>query len=268
MKKGSLEEKTKAVMIHGRFQPFTIGHMQLVKKAIELTTPGTKILIGITKPDLKTDNQISKGDNHRDSVASNPYSYMFRKELIVCSLLLDEDARARIDDFVIFPFPLSRNNVDKSKKAILIVAEEHGIDGKIVQLVNTIQGDGWEEEKAKLFQEMGFNIKNISVNGRRIKTKDGIEISASHYRETKDTRLLAKGTNKVKKILDSKMRYFVNERDGLIEGFDKISIENQKKILIALRQELLNDEEIQNAIKKINDLNYKEVKTGSEECKV
>ena len=60
MKNDSLGEKTNAVMIHGRFQPFTIGHMQLVKKAIEVTTPGTKILIGITKPDLETDNQISK----------------------------------------------------------------------------------------------------------------------------------------------------------------------------------------------------------------
>ena len=52
------------------------------------------------------------------------------------------------------------------------------------------------------------------------------------------------------------------------QKFDQISIENQKKILIALRQELLNDEEIQNAIKKINDLNYKEVKTKLEECKI
>lgn len=268
MKNDSLGKKTNAVMIHGRFQPFTIGHMQLVKKAIELTTPGTKILIGITKPDLKTDNQISKGDNHRDSVASNPYSYMIRKEMIVCSLLLDEDARARIDDFIIFPFPLSRNNIEQSKDAILKVVSEQEIDGKILQLVNTIQGDGWEEEKVSLFREMGFKTKNISENGVRIRTKDGTEVSASRYRETKDTRLLAPGTNKVKEILDSKMCDFAKKREGLIEGFDQISIENQKKILIALRQELLNDEEIQNAIKKINDLNYKKVKTELEECKI
>ena len=187
---------------------------------------------------------------------------------IVCSLLLDKDARARIDDFIIFPFPLSRNNIEQSKDAIFKVVREQEIDGEILQLVNTIQGDGWEEEKVSLFREMGFETKNISENGVRIRTKDGTEVSASRYRETKDTRLLAPGTNKVKEILDSKMCDFAKKREGLIEGFDQISIENQKKILIALRQELLNDEEIQNAIKKINNLNYKKVKTELEECKI
>lgn len=182
---------------------------------------------------------------------------MFRKLMIVCSLLLDEDSRNRIEDFVIFPFPLSRENIKKSWHAINQTARKQNINGEILQLVNTIEGDGWEEEKVKLFHEMGFETQNILENGGRIKTDKGIEISASYYRYTKDTNLLAKGTKKVRDVLNSTRAYFVNPdyTGEIVEEFDKIPPDDQRKILIALRQELMNDDEISAAIGKIQKKN-------------
>lgn len=45
MEKNSVDEITNAVMIHGRFQPFTLGHMQLVKKQLNYQLQERKYLL-------------------------------------------------------------------------------------------------------------------------------------------------------------------------------------------------------------------------------
>lgn len=66
------DEKTlKKVMIHGRFQPFTIGHMQHLKRVLRRTSDGTKVFVGITKPFPELDAGVSTGDDHRDNKSSN-----------------------------------------------------------------------------------------------------------------------------------------------------------------------------------------------------
>lgn len=141
-------------MIHGRFQPFTLGHMQHLKRALKRVKKGNKLYIGITKP-FPTDNGISLGDDHRDSKNSNPYTFEQRKAMILTSIEMDSSIADRIEDIIIIPWPM--NNLADLDRVINFYMP----DRKVTQFMNLIPGDDWEKEKEKIFHSKGFKTIDL-----------------------------------------------------------------------------------------------------------
>lgn len=141
-------------MIHGRFQPFTIGHMQHLKRGISRVKKGNKLYIGITKP-FSTDNGISEGDDHRDSKSSNPYTFEQRRAMILKSIEMDSSISERIDDVIVIPWTM--NNMEDLDKIINCFMPNKDV----TQFMNIIPGDGWEYEKKKILEKKGFKTMNL-----------------------------------------------------------------------------------------------------------
>lgn len=182
-------------MIHGRFQPFTIGHMQHLKRALRRVERGNKLYIGITKPFI-TDNGISKGDDHRDSKNSNPYTFEQRREMIYTSIKMDTVIQERLDDVIIIPW--SMNNTEDLDKIIDFFMP----DKNVVQFMNIIPNDGWEYEKQRLLQNRGFITVNL-VNPSKPRITSATEVRKRYKSKSKDwTDIVPKGTEHVLRLLE------------------------------------------------------------------
>jgi cytidyltransferase-like protein len=84
-------------MIHGRFQPFHLGHLEYLKGA---AARSDEVWVGITNPD-PTRVKPEPADPARHLPESNPYSYAER-------LLMVEAAAEEIDvDVHVIPFPVN-----------------------------------------------------------------------------------------------------------------------------------------------------------------
>lgn len=150
-----IEEIKTNGMIHGRFQPFHVGHLQHLKKALKRVPNGQKLYVGITKPFL-TDNGTSVGDDHRDNKDSNPYTFEQRKEMILESIRLDPEISERLEDIVVIPWPMNND-----KELNLIIDAMFPNRTEVVQFMNIIPDDGWEYEKQAMLQNLGFKTVNL-----------------------------------------------------------------------------------------------------------
>jgi cytidyltransferase-like protein len=84
-------------MIHGRFQPFHLGHLEYLRGAAAQTD---EVWVGITNPD-PTRVKPEEADPVRHLPESNPYTYAER-------LLMVEAAADEIDvDVHVIPFPVN-----------------------------------------------------------------------------------------------------------------------------------------------------------------
>jgi len=84
-------------MIHGRFQPFHLGHLEYLAGA---AARSDEVWVGITNPD-PTRVKPEPSDPLRHLPESNPYTYAER-------LLMVEAAAAEIDiDVHVIPFPVN-----------------------------------------------------------------------------------------------------------------------------------------------------------------
>lgn len=155
-------------MIHGRFQPYHNGHVQHTKRALKRVPKGNKLYIGITKPFI-TDNGTSVGDDHRDNRDSNPYTFEQRREMILRSIELDPEITDRLDDIVVIPW--SMNNENELNMLINAFFPERDV----TQFMNIIPGDGWEYEKEKILQELGFRTVNL-VNKEKPRITSATEV--------------------------------------------------------------------------------------------
>ncbi len=84
-------------MIHGRFQPFHLGHLEYLKGA---AARSDEVWVGITNPD-PTRVKPEQADPLRHLPESNPYTYAER-------LLMVKAAAAEIEvDVHVIPFPVN-----------------------------------------------------------------------------------------------------------------------------------------------------------------
>jgi len=120
----------------GRFQPFHLGHLEMVRHALGLAE---KVLIGVTNPD-EAQRVAHAASAHRHLSASNPYSYQQRLQLIEAALQADGIAH---DRYGIVPFPLDTPALWSS-----IVAPG------TPQLVRVFSD--WEREKVRRFAAAGY----------------------------------------------------------------------------------------------------------------
>ena len=148
--------KHEIAMIHGRFQPFHLGHLTyalLAKARCEA------LVVGITNPDrrhLKT----MEGDATRHLPEANPFTYYQRMQMAKMSLIaagLDPSA------LTIVPFPIEAPDL---------------WDAYCPSGITTFLRDrgSWTKTKISLFQQKGWpcevlvDTENLNIEGRVIRS--------------------------------------------------------------------------------------------------
>lgn len=97
---------TRIAAVTGRFQPFHIGHRELVRIA---AAHCDELIIGITNPDPGSWHEhVDSAHRHRRE--SNPFTYWQRHRMIEAALL-DDREHLRAVRWTIVPFPLDRPDV-------------------------------------------------------------------------------------------------------------------------------------------------------------
>ncbi|MGW4903831.1 adenylyltransferase/cytidyltransferase family protein [Streptomyces albidoflavus] len=93
--------RTATVMIHGRYQPFHLGHADVLAEALNTAD---RVCIGITNPDLESWVSHS-GSTHRHLPASNPFTFLERLQMISSAVSEIDPTPGRA---MVVPFPLDR----------------------------------------------------------------------------------------------------------------------------------------------------------------
>ena len=87
-------------MIHGRFQPFHLGHHEYLRLALERCET---LLVGITNPDpWQTAEEAEAAHRHRPE--ANPYTF-FERMLMIRETLLDDGVA--LERVAVIPFPVN-----------------------------------------------------------------------------------------------------------------------------------------------------------------
>lgn len=93
-------KKQKIGIVHGRFQPFHLGHLEYVLSALKECE---HLIIGITNPD-PTHTKKDSTSSTRAKPQNNPFSY-YERYLMIREALLQEEIP--IDKFDVVPFPIN-----------------------------------------------------------------------------------------------------------------------------------------------------------------
>lgn len=124
------------VVVTGRFQPFHVQHLELVRIGLERSDC---VAIGVTNPE-PGDRRAHPASGHRHLAAANPFTYAERERAIAAALRADGVPDAR---FRILPFPL-----DEPERWPALVPPG------TPQLVRVYSD--WEREKVRRFDAAGF----------------------------------------------------------------------------------------------------------------
>lgn len=126
-------------MIHGRFQPFHLGHLAYLRAARERCHT---LIIGITNPDPATIREEAEASHrHRDD--ANPYSF-FQRQMMIRETLLDERVDLRRAVFVPFPINFPER-------------WEHYLPPGTVQFIRVFSD--WERKKVERFRQAGYTVE-------------------------------------------------------------------------------------------------------------
>ena len=142
--------------IHGRFQPFHLGHLEYLELAYRRSRC---LYVGITNPDPRA-RRAEAASPHRHRPDANPYTYDQRRQMIraaVAAAGLDNDRVA------IVPFPISDPEL------------WHGyVPAAATQFVRVYSA--WESEKAERLRAGGYDVVEIAGPGPK-------SISATQVRD-------------------------------------------------------------------------------------
>lgn len=134
----SPEEPARYGMVHGRFQPFHLGHLEYTLKALERCET---LIVGITNPDpTQTANEETSEHRHREE--SNPFTF-FERQLMIRAVLDDEGVPA--ERVVFIPFPV--NLPDRWR---------YYVPSEAVQFVRVFSA--WEQTKVDRLREAGYCV--------------------------------------------------------------------------------------------------------------
>lgn len=87
-------------MIHGRFQPFHLGHREYLQLALERSE---QLIVGITNPDPWQIAEEAES-SHRHTDEANPFTFFERLQM-VRNVLLDD--AVPLERVLIIPFPVN-----------------------------------------------------------------------------------------------------------------------------------------------------------------
>lgn len=144
-------------IVHGRFQPFHLGHFDYVKLAYEITN--FHLIIGITNPTPElTREEFS--DGHRHLKDSNPFTYYQRYMMITKSIKIDPYLNNSNKQISVVPFPIH------DEKLWL-----HFIPKRAVHIMSVFEE--WDVEKKKRFLKFGFKVHELNckrlVSGKQVR---------------------------------------------------------------------------------------------------
>lgn len=126
-------------IVHGRFQPLHIGHMEYLLVGKEKCD---FLIVGITNSDPRLIRE-DPSDKRRGKPSSNPLTY-FERLMIIQQALTNEGIEA--SEFCVVPFPI---NVPELIKYYV------PLDAVFFLTIY----DAWGERKLKIFESMGLNVE-------------------------------------------------------------------------------------------------------------
>lgn len=137
--------------IHGRFQPFHLGHFSYLLQAAERAQV---VVIGITNPFTALEPVVEQTDTVRHLPAHNPFTYFERSEIITSAVLAHDPGmltRVRI-----VPFDV---NADIRLYPTFIPLH-------VTQFVTV--HEPWDTEKARRFKEAGYEVGYLPPETSRV----------------------------------------------------------------------------------------------------
>lgn len=141
-------------MVHGRFQPFHLGHLAYLRGA---AARSERLLVGITNPDrLRTVDEPA--DPARGLPEANPWSYTERL-LMLAAVLADEG----LADALVIPFPVGQPELWPDY-----------VPAGTTHFLRVF--DAWGEEKAARLRAAGFAVEVLDVGAPKEVT--GTEVRA------------------------------------------------------------------------------------------
>lgn len=135
-------------MIHGRFQPFHVGHFDYLKKALQLIDE--QLIIGITNATPESIKNEST-DDHRHLSSTNPYTYFERLQMIQESIFALDIPVRELEKIFIVPFPIHEQHLWK-----FFVSKE------TVQIMSVLEP--WDEEKEQRFKKYGYKTYRLDCS--------------------------------------------------------------------------------------------------------
>ena len=128
-------------MIHGRFQPFHVGHLDYMKKAMARCQ---RLIVGITNPD-PFEVEEEADSSHRHLKDANPYTF-FQRLSMVKALLIEENVDLRT--VTLIPF-----SVHHPEKWPYYLPPAHSV----VHYMRIFSD--WEQTKADRLRANGFAVE-------------------------------------------------------------------------------------------------------------
>jgi len=125
-------------MIHGRFQPFHLGHLEYLRGAAARCE---EIFVGITNPD-PTRILPEESDPLRHLPESNPFSYVERLLMVKAAAA---DAGIPADRLHVIPFPVNEPELWHAY-----------VPGDVVQFIRLFSD--WGGTKLERLREAGFEV--------------------------------------------------------------------------------------------------------------
>lgn len=126
-------------MIHGRFQPFHLGHLEYMKAALQRCDT---LIVAITNPDPSAIREEELAQ-HRHTDEANPYTF-FQRLMMIRETLLDEGVDLR--QVMIVPFPINFPE-----------RWHYYLPPEVLQFIRIFSP--WERQKAERFRELGFQVE-------------------------------------------------------------------------------------------------------------
>lgn len=147
-------------MIHGRFQPFHLGHLTYLRAALERCRT---LIIGITNPDPAAIREEAEA-SHRHREEANPYTF-FQRQAMIRETLLDEGVD--LERVLFVPFPI--NFPERWR---------YYVPPGSVQFIRVFSD--WEREKVRRFQEAGYTVEVLHPGAEKeVEAKDVRELMRS-----------------------------------------------------------------------------------------
>ena len=132
-------------MIHGRFQPFHIGHFDYLRSALKQCS---RLIVGITNPEPRATRE-AKSDDHRHRPEHNPFSFYLRARMIEETLQRCPECDNWAAHLTIVPFPIHTPEV-----------WQFYVPGRnVVQFLRLL--DPWDHEKRDAFIKFGYHVQTI-----------------------------------------------------------------------------------------------------------
>lgn len=158
-------------MVHGRFQPFHLGHLEYLRLALAHSL--STLIIGVTNP--ARSEHAHAADDHRHTFEANPYSYLDRARMIFRSV---RDLGDGVD-ILVQPFDLE----DQTSWRV--------IPPHVIQYVNVLEE--WDRVKCDRFRDYGFRV--VTLHGPRLTS--GTEVRDALRRRADVSSLLPAGSASV-----------------------------------------------------------------------